>query len=110
MDCALRELEEELGLGASTRPGSCTAGSISPRDGRGSSSAYWPDLDLGTVRFGDEGQGWAAMPVAEFLDRPRAIAHFQGEVEGVYGGVNVFGEKLERPLVQITGAVQSFRE
>ena len=31
---------------------------------------------IAAIRFGDEGQGWCMMPVADYLTHPRAIPHF----------------------------------
>lgn len=41
--------------------------------------AHMPD-GFGDVRFGDEGQYWKAMTIAEFLDHPEAIPHLQARL------------------------------
>ena len=33
--------------------------------------------EIEAIRFGDEGQEWRMMPVAEFLTHPRAVPHVQ---------------------------------
>lgn len=74
--CALRELREELGL--SLDPDRIVHRRFYPGRSPGwFFAALWPGLDLDLVRFGNEGQRWAAMPVAEFLAHPKAIPHFQ---------------------------------
>ena len=37
--------------------------------------------EIAAIRFGDEGQGWRMMPVAEFTSHPRAVPHFQQRVQ-----------------------------
>lgn len=83
--CALRELHEEFGLrlspdrlvghrfvAADQRISWLFAGSIHP-----------PEIDA--IRFGDEGQAWRMMPVAQFIAHPRAVPHFRGRVARVLG-------------------------
>jgi len=82
-DCLLRELAEELGLALPpsrlgwkltlpsmtdpTRPSHFFAATLT-RD------------EVASIRFGSEGQGWALMPVADFLDHPHAIPEMQRRV------------------------------
>lgn len=76
--CALREMHEEFGLHL-------------PPDGlRGRefpSHAAPPMMSwlftgtltaaqIAAIRFGDEGQEWRMMPIAEYLAHPRAVPHF----------------------------------
>ena len=75
--CALRELDEELGL------------TLGPQDigwgrpfGQGNTRTWffvsllaWDPTE--TIRLGDEGQAWDLMPVNAFLSHPRAVPHFQ---------------------------------
>ncbi|MCX7286537.1 MAG: NUDIX hydrolase [Rhodobacterales bacterium] len=79
-DCFLRELDEEFGLrlGAdrliwrrvfpsmldATRASVFFAGHVTQDE-------------VDRVRFGDEGQGWALMPVAEFLAHDGAVPEMQ---------------------------------
>lgn len=79
LDCALRELAEEFGL--HLPPDRLT--------GREFPSASRPGMvswlftgrltraQIAAIRFGDEGQDWRMMPVAEYLAHPRAIPDFQ---------------------------------
>ena len=76
--CALRETFEELGLVidrhrlgwkrryAETPPDSTPSWFFVLRD---------DGFDPAAVRFGDEGQAWALMPVAEFVAHPKAVPH-----------------------------------
>ncbi len=80
---ALRELEEELGLRLNP------ARIVERRRYQAERStwfflALWPELDLSTVRFGDEGQRWAAMPVAEFLAMGDAVPPLQARLARVW--------------------------
>lgn len=81
--CALRETAEEFGLaidaatirfcrayGDARRPGSFAYFLLAPL----------APARLAEVRFGDEGQRWQAMPVAEFLSRPDALPHLQSRL------------------------------
>lgn len=82
VDCALRELAEEFGL------------RLGPERLQGHVFAAWSDparqswlfrgqlsaADIAAIRFGDEGQEWRMMPVAEFIGHPRAVPHFRDRV------------------------------
>ena len=83
--CALRELAEELGL--ILDPGRIVHRRFYsvPRPGW-FFAALWPDLDLTRVRFGNEGQRWEAMPVADFLAHRKAIPHFQARLRDFVDG------------------------
>ncbi|WP_240768981.1 NUDIX hydrolase [Paracoccus liaowanqingii] len=78
LDCALRELHEEFGL---RLPPDRLRGRTFP------SHAAPPMIswlfagtltadEIAAIRFGDEGQHWRMMPVAEYLAHPRAVPHF----------------------------------
>ncbi|MBI1220726.1 MAG: NUDIX domain-containing protein [Rhodobacteraceae bacterium] len=83
--CVLREVEEEIGLRlapgrliwrsdhpSTTRPGAVGvffAADLSPED-------------IAAVRFGNEGQGWRMMPLAEFLAHPKAVPFLQDRLRG----------------------------
>ena len=87
IECALRELHEEFGL--TLAPARLT--------GRSFPSSEWPQTpawlfsgritraEIASIRFGDEGQEWRMMPVAEFISHPRAVPHFQDRVRLVLG-------------------------
>lgn len=79
-DCVLRELEEELGL--RLPPERLLWRSDYPSvDFPGRTGAFFlaeiVAAEIGAVRFGDEGQGWRMMAVAEFLDHPKAVPFLQ---------------------------------
>lgn len=81
--CLLRELDEEFGLRLSpdrliwhiilpsmtvpTRPSVFFAAHVTARE-------------IGTIRFGDEGQRWELMPTTDFLTHPQAIPEMQRRV------------------------------
>lgn len=83
LECAARELFEEFGLVlppaqvtaanayAGVAPGSlptwCFAGWLTP-------------ADVALIRFGEEGQHWQLMPIADFLACTDAIVHLQHRV------------------------------
>ncbi|QRZ14208.1 NUDIX hydrolase [Paracoccus methylovorus] len=87
VECALRELDEEFGLrfpagrlegrifAAASQPG-CPSWLF-----RGTITAS----EIAAIRFGDEGQEWRMMPIAEFLCHPRAVPHFRDRVRLVLG-------------------------
>ena len=79
-DCVLRELEEEFGLRLAPErllwrrvwPSMLDAAKTSVFfAGRISAT------EIAAVRFGDEGQCWRMMPVADFLGEPRAVPEMQ---------------------------------
>lgn len=79
LDCALRELDEEFGLRLD--PARVAWRRFYPtRHGAWFFGAYWPGLDPARVRFGDEGQRWALMPVADYLARGDAIPALQSRL------------------------------
>ncbi|MCA8884197.1 MAG: NUDIX hydrolase [Rhodobacteraceae bacterium] len=73
---ALRELHEELGLRLDPARIFHRRFYVAPRPAW-FLAADWPDLDPAAVRLGSEGQGWALMPVEEFLSRRDVVARFQ---------------------------------
>lgn len=79
-DCLLREIEEELGLRlaperlrfraehpALRRPGAVGVFFL----------AAITAAEVAAVRFGDEGQGWRMMAVADYLAHPQAVPGMQ---------------------------------
>ena len=82
--CLLREVEEELSLRlppsrltwrielasmtVPSRPSHFFAGTLT-RD------------EVASIRFGDEGQGWALMPIRDFLNHSHAIPEMQRRVQ-----------------------------
>ena len=85
MDCALRELAEEFGL--SIAPGRLTGhafpGWHDPARASWLFAGRITAAEIAAIRFGDEGQEWRMMPVAEFITHPRAVPHFRDRVPQV---------------------------
>jgi 8-oxo-dGTP diphosphatase len=78
-DCLLRELHEEFGL--RLPPDRLVWRRAFPA-ATGSGRVWFfaghlQAAEVADIRFGNEGQGWRLMPVAEFLAHPRAVAHLQ---------------------------------
>lgn len=79
-ECLLRELWEEFGLRLPPErliwrqvfPSILDAARASVFFGGRLSPA-----EVATIRFGDEGQGWALLPIAEFLAHDRAVPEMQ---------------------------------
>lgn len=78
VQCALRELDEEFGLHLS--PQALTGRAFPSHSAPGLMSWMFAGqisaAQIAAIRFGDEGQGWCMMPVADYLTHPRAIPHF----------------------------------
>ncbi|WP_295044579.1 NUDIX hydrolase [uncultured Paracoccus sp.] len=79
LDCALRELHEEFGL---VLPPARLAGrSFASRQFPGWRSWLFTGAlsaaEVGAIRFGDEGQEWRMMPLADFAAHPRAVPQFR---------------------------------
>lgn len=78
--CLLRELDEEFGLALS--PDRLIWRRVFPSmvDAARASVFFggWLSADeVAAIRFGDEGQGWRLMPVADFLRHPGAVPEMQ---------------------------------
>lgn len=79
-ECLLRELHEEFGLRLPADrliwrqvfPSILDASRASVFFG-----GQVTDAEVAGIRFGDEGQGWALMPVAEFLAHAAAVPEMQ---------------------------------
>ncbi len=79
-DCLLRELEEEFGL--ALPPDRLIWRGVFPSimDHTRASvffGGWLRQAEIGAIRFGDEGQRWAMMPVADFLAHPVAVPELQ---------------------------------
>lgn len=87
VECALRELDEEFGL--RLPPDRLTGRSFPGRDDPARKSWLFSGTitadEITTIRFGDEGQEWRMMPVAEFIAHPRAVPHFRQRVALMLG-------------------------
>ncbi|MBL3571749.1 NUDIX domain-containing protein [Rhodovulum sp. BSW8] len=77
-DCALRETREELGLVLD--PARLVWQQVY-RNGRGRPVWFFvarlEAAEIARIRFGDEGQGWAVMPVADYLAHPKGIGQLK---------------------------------
>ncbi|MBE2276029.1 MAG: NUDIX hydrolase [Rhodobacteraceae bacterium] len=84
--CFLRELQEELGLilpadRLETRL--CLPAMSDPAQHAWFFAGRITAAEVATVRLGEEGQGWALMPVADFLAHPDAIPALKDRVRRV---------------------------
>ncbi|MBU2956861.1 NUDIX hydrolase [Paracoccus sp. C2R09] len=85
VDCAIRELAEELAL---QLPAHRLTGHPFPSHSRPGMTSWLfmgriTAPEIATIRLGDEGQGWAMMPVAEYLSHPLSIPHFRDWIRAV---------------------------
>jgi 8-oxo-dGTP diphosphatase len=76
--CALRELEEEfaLRLPPDALTGHDFASFQDPTMRSWLFTGTITDAQIAAIRFGDEGQEWRMMTVADYLSHPRRIPHF----------------------------------
>jgi 8-oxo-dGTP diphosphatase len=99
-DCLLRELEEEFGLRlAADRlvwrrvfPSMMEAARASVFFGGWLSAA-----EVGSIRFGDEGQGWELMPVEAFLGHSGAVPEMQRRAGIVWSEMGAHARAGLRP-------------
>ena len=87
-DCALRELAEEFGL--HLPPDRLEAAFTFPnRLNPARYSVFFTGqitrTEIAAIRFGDEGQCWRMMPLAEYLTHPRAVPHFPAQIAHCLG-------------------------
>ena len=87
-DCALRELTEEFGLVLS--PDRLIwrremPAMLDPRKGSWFFAGMLHPEEIASIRFGDEGQHWRMMPVAEFLAHPKGVAPLQARTRLALG-------------------------
>ena len=79
--CALRELHEEFGLRLPSARLEATFAFANPSGGVSVFySGYVTPAEIAAIRFGDEGQCWRMMPVADYIVHPRAVPHFRQRV------------------------------
>ena len=87
VDCALRELAEEFGLRLT--PERLTGHRFPSTQALGQDSWLFhgqiTEAEIAAIRFGDEGQGWQMMPVAEYLAHPMAVPQFKPRICRVLG-------------------------
>lgn len=78
--CVLREVEEELGLRIAAERLIWRSDHPSQHLPGGIGVFFLAEIttaEIAAVRFGDEGQGWRMMAVAEFLAHPRGVPFLQ---------------------------------
>lgn len=81
--CLLREVAEELGLRLTSDRLTWQIELPSMTDPSRPSHFFAGTLtraEVAAIRFGDEGQGWALMPTADFLNHSHAIPEMQRRV------------------------------
>lgn len=81
--CVLRELAEEFGLALPEARLTYARPYPHWRDPFETSHFFGLALDpaeIAAIRFGDEGQHWRMMPLAEFTAHPEAVPHLRGLV------------------------------
>lgn len=79
-DCLLRELEEEFGLAIPAERLLWQRVFPSMNDPARSAVFFAGSLhpdEIAAIRFGSEGQYWEMMPVADFINHPKAVPDLQ---------------------------------
>lgn len=79
-DCVLREIREEFGLilpAARLVFHRIWPSIVDPRVDSHFFAGHLGDHDIAAIRFGEEGQEWQMMPLAQFLGHPRAVPEMQ---------------------------------
>lgn len=87
LQCGLRELYEEFGL---ILPPERVVAHRFPSWSRPDRVSWLlagriTRAEIAAIRFGDEGQEWRMMPVADYLAHPRAVPHFKDRIGAVVG-------------------------
>ena len=88
VDCALRELREEFGLGFLPSRLARRFAFSSPIDERSIAIFYTGQLDqsdIAAIRFGNEGQTWRLMAVSDYIRHAQAVPHFRARVAHCLG-------------------------
>ena len=87
-ECVLRELHEEFGLRLPAARLQRTFTFGHPQ-GNGRISVFFTgeitQHEIAAIRFGDEGQCWRMMPVADYIAHPLAVPHFPRQVAHCLG-------------------------
>ena len=79
VECALRELGEEFGLqlAPARLTGRCLPSVSRPGRMAWLFTRTLTDDEIAAIRFGDEGQEWRMMPLADYLAHPKSVPHFR---------------------------------
>lgn len=75
--CALRETKEELGLTISSERVSWGRRFVSGDETNWFFVAHMPKEIVHAIRFGDEGQCWKMMGIADFIAHPKTVPRFR---------------------------------
>ncbi len=97
VECFLRELSEELTLTLSADRLLWAAqlpSVLSPSEPAWLFAARLTKGEVDQIKLGDEGQGWALMPVSAFLDHPEAIPQMQDRVAMAVRALGVIGPEI----------------
>ncbi|AGT07246.1 NUDIX hydrolase [Paracoccus aminophilus] len=85
--CARRELFEEFGLDLA--PARMTGRSYPAVGAPGQVSWFFRGeitaAEIAAIRFGEEGECWQMMPIADYLAHPKAVPHFKTRVRDALG-------------------------
>lgn len=85
--CVLRELFEEFGL--CLAPQRLLGRAYPALQVRGMASWFFrgtiTPAEIAAIRFGDEGECWSMMPIAEYLAHPKAVPHFKARIRDALG-------------------------
>lgn len=88
--CALREVQEEFGLGLSKDSIVYLEQRASRAPGRPPNYfcvAKVKSDEVAGIRFGDEGQRWAMMTVGTFVDHPQAVPDLKAQLRAYVTGL-----------------------
>lgn len=96
VECALRELHEEFGL--TLTPDRLLVrvdfDSLVTLGWRSAFFGGWlTRAECSAIRFGDEGQEWRMMPLAEYGSHPRAVPHFPWRVRRLVAALQEYAER-----------------
>ncbi|MBD1551214.1 NUDIX hydrolase [Pseudomonas typographi] len=88
LECALRETFEEFAL--TIDPATVSVGQVYPGRSAGALPTWFFIAHVGPgtfgqVRFGDEGQRWAVLPIGDFIARDDAVPHLQQRLRALLG-------------------------
>jgi 8-oxo-dGTP diphosphatase len=97
-DCLLRELWEEFGLELSPLRlvwRRVFPSMVEPARASVFFGGHLTAEEIGAIRFGDEGQGWRLMPVADFLGHAQAVPEMQRRAGIAWEDLRASGDRSE---------------
>jgi 8-oxo-dGTP diphosphatase len=85
IECGLREVQEEFGLVLGASLVMLLEQHKSPRGGLDTyfCAIQITEEDIKAIRFGEEGQRWAMMPIADFIGHPAAVPHLRDRLRAL---------------------------